>query len=69
MANFFIKQQYKWANGSKSDWSFHRIDNGGKITTISASRKTISSPNTLMIKKGFQVITQQEFEEQLNKIL
>lgn len=55
-------------NGDRTPLSFVRISADGVITVVSTARKTVSQPNTLSLHEGFEVISKEEFEKELDII-
>ncbi len=65
--SIYFKQSTEYANGQKAAPSYHRFSDDGKIITVSTYRKTISFPKSLIIQKGFEIITEEEFKKVLKE--
>lgn len=65
----FLKQRTEYMNGDKTPYSYYKITSEGKITGISTARNRISSPRSLSIQKGFEIITEEEFNTVLKEMM
>lgn len=69
MTSIYFKQSAKYANGKEALPSYHKFSSDGKIQTISTARKTISFPQSLVIQKGFEIVSEDFFEKVLLETL
>lgn len=69
MTSIYFKQSAKYANGKEALPSYHKFSSDGKIQTVSTARKTISFPPSLVIQKGFEIVSEECFEKVLSEIL
>ena len=63
MKDFYIKYKRGYINGETTkNYSYYKFDKDGRILAISMSKRTLSSPESVTIPAGYEVITQLEFE-------
>lgn len=64
MANFFFKNRVRYGNGEfAKDVSYYKLSEEGKIISLSNTKRTLSSPQSVIIHIGFEIISENEFEE------
>jgi len=64
MEAFYFKYRVKYVNGTfAKDYSYYKFSKDGKITTISMNKRSLSSPKSIVIPNGFEMIEKQEFEK------
>jgi len=63
MENFYFKNRVKYGNGEfAKDISYYKLSKEGKITSISKTKRTLSSPKSITIFAGFEFIDKDEFD-------
>jgi hypothetical protein len=67
--SIYFKQCAKYINKPTASPSYHKFSSDGKITTISTVKQTISSPTSLSIQKGFEIISKDEFDKIFSEII
>jgi len=64
MDEFYIKYKRGYINGETTkNYSYYKFDKDGRILAISMSKRTLSSPESISIPAGYEVITKEEFEK------
>ena len=63
MEAFYFKNRVKYSNDTQAkDYSYYKFSKDGKITTISMYKRSLSSPKSITIPHGFEMIEKEEFE-------
>ena len=63
MEAFYFKYKAKYLNGEAKDYCYFKVQQSGKVTTLSPAKGKISFPKAINIPKGFEAIEKKEFDK------
>lgn len=70
MCELYFKCRHTYSNGDKvKDYAYYRIKENGVITTLSKSKKRVTTAKSLILPVGFETSSKDEFEIVLKEII